>query len=79
MSYNKRIQLGLLLDLDSDSSLIASNITGLQQTFADEEQAQNAARKDQQDSAVQTTQGGLQQLNNAEDAKSETEKISTRE
>ncbi len=77
MEYSKRIQLGMLLELDSDSSLIAANITGLQQTFADKEQAQTAAIKD--NGAVPTTQGGLEQIDQANDAKSQSEKIATRE
>ncbi len=76
ISYNKRLQLGMLLELASDTSLIPANINALQQTFTDEEQAQTAAIKDA--NAVTTTQAGLENITFAEDAKSSTEKIATR-
>lgn len=75
MSYEKRLQLGSLLNIDSDTSLQSPNITALQQTFADEQQQKTAAIKP----AVDTTQGGLEKISKSDSAKTQTEKISTKE
>lgn len=77
IDYNKKIQLGILLDVPSDSSLIPANITGLQQTFTDEEQAQNAAKK--QETAVETTQGGLSNIDKANRVETQTQQVTERE
>lgn len=76
ITYEKRLQIGILLDVPADSSLIPENITALQQGFTDEEQQQKAAVKQQ--SAVQTTQKGIQNMSFSEDAKSQSEKVATR-
>ena len=75
--YEKRIQVGILLNLPSDASLLPENITALQQTFSDEQQQQTAAKKEE--GAVKSTQRGVSSISFSEDAKSQTEKISTRE
>lgn len=75
ISYEKKLQLGTLLDVNTDASLLSENITGLQQQFANLEQQQNAARKDQ--TAVETSQTGLNKLD-FEDEKSGTEAVATR-
>ena len=77
ISYDKRVQIGLLLDLPSDSSLIPANIMALQRTFAEEQQQQTAAKKDE--NTIKTTQKGLENIEFAEDAKTETQKTITRE
>lgn len=74
--YEKRLQIGVLLDVPSDASIIPENIIGLQQAFADEQQAQTAATKEQ--TAIKTTQKGLQNLSFSEDVKSQSEKVATR-
>lgn len=71
LTYRKRLQIGVLMDVPADSSLVPENISGLQQSFKDVEQAQTAA--------VKTTQGGLENISIAEDEKSQSEKIATRE
>jgi len=71
--YKKRIQLGILLDIPSDISLIPENIAALQRQFV----AGNG--KDNTTAAVNPTVGGLKELSLAEDNMSETEKIATRE
>jgi hypothetical protein len=77
MNYEKRLQLGILFDIDADPSLIPQNITALQQTYADEQQQQTAAMK-QTAGAVPTTQGGLDKISFAEDAKTQSEQVATR-
>lgn len=58
MAYNKRIQIGLLLDLPTDASLNPMNIAGLQANFAGQTQSVNGA--------VKTTQGGTANIDKAE-------------
>lgn len=76
LDYNKRLQLGVLLDLPSDSSLLPENIAALQQTFTDLKQQRTAASKEE--GAIETTQGGLEGITFAEDEKTQTEKVATR-
>lgn len=75
IGYNKRVQMGILLNIPSDTSLEPSNIIGLQQTFTDEEQAQNAAKKE---TAVETTQGGLENIDKANRTQTGTQKTTER-
>jgi hypothetical protein len=54
--YNKRLQLGLLLGIPTDESLLPENVMGLQQNFQQQpEQASNQ-------SAVNSTVSGMQSL-----------------
>lgn len=75
LSYPKRLQLGILLEIPADTSLVPDNMQKLQQTFADEAEQQAA---EAQSGAITTTQGGLENLNFAESEMSQTQKISNR-
>lgn len=78
LSYQKRLQLGILFDVPADTSLLPNNITALQQSFADEEQQQNAAAKEETSGAVPTTQGALQKIDRASKTQTEAQRIATR-
>jgi primosomal protein N'' len=69
IAYPKRLQLGILLDIAADTSLVPENIARLQETFRISEE-RNAG----QDGAVNTTQGGLENLNMAEDLQTDVQK-----
>jgi hypothetical protein len=77
LPYNKRIQIGILLDVPADASLIGQNIAGLQQTFADEQQQKTAALKGETE--IKTNQSGINKIDFASDAETETQRIATRE
>jgi hypothetical protein len=51
LSYQKRLQLGILLDIPSDTSLLPENVMGLQSNYAPEEE--------QAGPLVPPTQGGM--------------------
>ena len=76
LAYDKRVQLGILLDIPADSSMLPSNIAALQQTFYDKEQQRTAAVKEE--GVIETTQAGLENISMADDAKTESERIATR-
>lgn len=77
IQYSKRLELGILLDIPADSSLLPDNIAALQQIFADREQQRNAARKEQV-GAIKPTQKGLENIDFASEQKPQTEKTITR-
>ena len=77
ISYNKRIQVGLLLNIPADATLLPQNIMGLQQSFADEKQAQEAAVKGETE--IDAPASSVNDINQSEDVKSQTERVITRE
>lgn len=74
ISYPKRLQLGILLGVPADTSLIPENLQNLQETFIMEQEEQAAEQ-----GAVSPTQGGLNNITISDSAKSATERVSTRE
>lgn len=78
LPYDKRLQAGVLLGIDADSSLIGTNIAALQQTFTDLEQQQNAARKEPESGETEISQSRAEAVDFASDAQSGTEKVATR-
>lgn len=74
LPYNKRVQLGVLLDLPTDPSLQPDHIIGLQANFAQPE----APVAQGQAGAVKTTAGGLEHLGQAERSMSGTQAIIAR-
>lgn len=71
ITYQKRLQLGVLLDIPADVSLLPENIAALQASHLDPRQQYD---KREPGSSVNTTQGGLNKLNFAEDAMTEVER-----
>ena len=67
MPYNRRIQLGLLMDVSADPSMQPRNLLALQQQFNTEEQPANGA--------VETTQGGLEKLGKSEQMETSTQQV----
>lgn len=74
ISYDKRLQLGILLDIPTDQSLIPEHIAGLQASYAQGQQydQNNTA------TAVNSTQGGLNKLSFSEDAQTATQRAQNR-
>jgi len=68
MPYDKKIQLGILMDLETDVSLVPANVLALQSNFAPQEQQQSAAS-----GAVNSTQSGVSKLNIAERSQTDTQ------
>ena len=60
VDYTQRIQLGILLDLPSDESLIPQNVAKLQQNFAEDGEE---GQQEKSQGAVNTTVGGLKDMN----------------
>lgn len=58
MSYNKKLQLGTVMDIPTDESLIPENIIALQSNFAPQEEQQDP----QTQGAVSQTQSGVSKL-----------------
>lgn len=72
MSYNKRLQLGLLFDIPSDESLVPQNIAALQQSFT--AQGQNQPQPGSGTTgAVKPTVGGLKEVDVAQNTASDTQ------
>jgi hypothetical protein len=65
MAYSKRLQLGLLLDVPTDESLLPENVIGLQSSF--EAQASDAG------GAVNPTQAGVKNINPSERYETDTQ------
>ena len=66
MSYNKRIQMGILLDIASDASMLGHNIGALQQNFKVNENADGSQTPVGNQPVVNPTQGGAEKLNMSE-------------
>lgn len=73
VSYNRRVQLGILLNIPSDPSLLPQNIAGLQSTFIEQNQPPVA-----QDRGT-LPKRGTESLDIAERERSEAQKIATRD
>jgi uncharacterized coiled-coil DUF342 family protein len=68
--YNRRVQLGILLDLPSDPSLQAETVLALQANYRPEEAPQQAAQ-----GAVKQTVGGLQAVKISDRIRTESQRI----
>jgi hypothetical protein len=77
MSYSKRLQVGILLDIPSDFSLLPQNIMGLQQQFVKEEEQKEAEIAENR-AAVNTTQGGINNIDKANREQTPLQKTATR-
>lgn len=71
MAYDKKVQLGLLLDIETDQSMIPENLLALQANFSANPQTQGGA--------VNPTASGVQKLNMAEREKTNTQEVMERE
>ncbi len=67
LSYNKRIQLGMLFGITADESMIPENLLGLQANFQQQQQPETGG-------AVNSTQTGVAKINKAKNLESATEK-----
>ena len=65
ISYSKRLQLGVLLDIPSDTSLVPQNMIKLQQTFTPQEEQPQS-------------ENDISAIDFADNAQSSTEKITNR-
>ena len=75
LSYNKKLQLGILLDIPTDPSLEPVNIAGLQGTFM----AQNDPMQvEAQQGAIRQNQPGLQKMNMSGRAQTDTQRVASR-
>ena len=75
LSYQKRIQIGILLDIPTDSSLDPDNILALQRSFVPEEEAPGQSSGHAKDNLRFQ---GLDKLSMAEDAETTTQATATR-
>lgn len=66
-SYNKKVQIGILMGIPTDVSMLPQNVMGLQQNFLQQEEQGNGA--------VPSTVGGLEKINKSDSLATETEKI----
>jgi hypothetical protein len=64
LGYDQRIQLGILMEFDSDPSLEPMRVRGLQANFGQEQDIQ--AEAEMQEGAVKPTVGGLKEVQFAE-------------
>lgn len=76
VAYNKRLQLGILLEIPTDSSLLAENLMALQAKYAIQEQEQAAQT---QQGAVPQTVTGTSKLKMDERAQTETQRVVEKE
>lgn len=74
--YNKKVQLGILLDVPTDLSLEPTNIAGLQANFMPQNDPMQVEA--QQGAVRQGSQTGLQNLNSASRMQTETQKVANR-
>jgi hypothetical protein len=75
LSYGKRIQLGILLDVPTDESMRPDAIQYLQAQFA---QAEQAAPQPGTSGAVKPTQTGLSEINQAARLTTDTQQTAAR-
>jgi hypothetical protein len=73
LAYGKKVQLSILLDLPTDASLQGANVMGLQANFAQPEDSNATGAP-----AVQPTAGGMQKLDGANRAQTETQRVASR-
>lgn len=64
LGYDQRIQLGILMEFDSDPSMEPMRVQGLQANFGQEQEVQ--AQAEMQEGAVKPTVGGLKEVQFAE-------------
>jgi hypothetical protein len=74
--YNKKVQLGILLDVPTDLSLEPTNIAGLQANFMPQNDPMQVEA--QQGAFRMGSQTGLQNLNSAARMQTETQKVANR-
>lgn len=74
MPYDKKIQLGILMNLETDISLMPENVLALQSNFAPQAQQESPTS-----GAVNSTQSGVSKLKLAERAKTDTQETLERE
>lgn len=77
MPYNKKLNLGLLLGIPTDESMIPQNILGLQKSIAGADAA-GAETPETNTGAVNSTVGGLKELNTSGRLQTGNEKILSR-
>jgi len=75
MDYGKKIQLGILLNIDTDVSLISENVLALQANFAPQEQEAASPSAP----AVNSTQTGVSKIDMADRAETPVQATITRE
>lgn len=75
MAYNKKIQLGILLDLPTDASLNPTFILDMQQTFNNMQGVGQDSASTGAQTAVQSGQTGLSKLDMASRAETDTERL----
>ena len=73
MSYTKRIQAGMLLDIISDSSLLGMNIAALQENFTVTEKSEGGNTP-----IVKATQGGAENIDKASRTQTDTQAFTQR-
>lgn len=81
LSYNKRIQLGILLDIPTDSSLSPQFILQMQQNFVPPEERQNQMQANgvpSQGAAVQPTMSGAAKMDGAQRQQTDTQRVASR-
>lgn len=82
LSYQKRAQLAVLMDMEPDPSFMPESIVALQTTFGNQAQSDQAAAvagaKHQIKGAVKTTQGGLEGLEGAKRATTPTQTVAAK-
>lgn len=76
IGYEKRLQLGILLGIPADTSLVPQNMINLQKTFL--EQPVRGEQQPAETGAVSTTQGGLQQIDFASETMTDAQRVATR-
>lgn len=69
--YAQKVQLGILLDVPTDTSLLPENVMALQQTFVSEEESQGG----ESSGAVNPTQGALSKVNTADRSLTDVERV----
>lgn len=75
LSYNKKVQLGTLLDIPTDPSLEPTNMAGLQANFMPQN---DPMQVEAQQGAIRPNQGGLQKLNIASRKQTDVEQVANR-
>jgi hypothetical protein len=76
MPYSKRLQLGILLDIPTDQSLQSANIQGLQASYNQNQQGDQQQPGDA--TAVNTTQGGLENIEFSQNSQTPTQRAQNR-
>ena len=77
LPYRKKLELGTILNIDTDASLQADNISGLQSQFLSEEEKENiqVQQRAKETGVINTTVTGLKQLDKASRASTPLNKV----